>query len=188
MQKVMLKTRIANKPKYLWGVSDLGITHTAGGVRNSTLTATGPIDSSRGAALGEIDAREATKRNLAFSERERDSLYQAEDSARSKGLCDPTTTIEEIPTPFSANRGGGPEQKVLSQQNAERGSAEALLQHHPAQLKTAKNADVRSLDPKLTHLAKDWGFHQDAATLGSIMSDKTQRSKILQGQGSDYFG
>tara|TARA_B110000285_G_C15120705_1_gene616937 strand:+ start:2332 stop:2505 length:174 start_codon:yes stop_codon:yes gene_type:complete len=24
MQKVMLKTRIANKPKYLWGATDLG--------------------------------------------------------------------------------------------------------------------------------------------------------------------
>lgn len=27
MQKVMLKTRIANKPKYLWGATDLGDLH-----------------------------------------------------------------------------------------------------------------------------------------------------------------
>jgi hypothetical protein len=107
MQKVMLKTKIANKPKYLLGASD-GDTmlHTiGGGPKNSTLISVGNPPTNRGLTFDEMDAQEAAYRNMVLSDKTKDSLYQAEDSARSKGLEYPAAALEDASTPFTIIRG-----------------------------------------------------------------------------------
>ena len=109
----MLKTKIANKPKYLWGASDgEDMSQTIGALQTSTLVS---VENNRRKMVFKqehYEGQEAAMRNMVLSDKTKDSLYQAEDSARSKGFENPVIT--ETSSPFTMMRGADMKQ-VLSQ-------------------------------------------------------------------------